>query len=143
VGCHIPSDIIKNNVATSISHIYNGHNIIAKTIHHAMNDMSIEAELFSIRCGINQAIQVPNIKQIIIITNIIPAARHIFDLFSHPFHLHSIAVFQDLRTFFNKNSNNTISFWDCPSSDKWPPHLAVDKETKQFKTDPIFPCKSS
>ena len=44
---------IKNNVATSILHIYSGHNILAKTIHHATNVTSIEAELFLIRCSIN------------------------------------------------------------------------------------------
>ena len=57
---------IKNNITTSISHIYNGQNIIAKTIHYAMNITSTEAELFAIRCGINQAIQVPNVEQIIV-----------------------------------------------------------------------------
>ena len=57
---------IKNNITTSISHIYNGQNIITKTIHHAMNITSTEAELFAIRCGINQAIQVPKVEQIIV-----------------------------------------------------------------------------
>jgi len=59
---------IKNNITTSISHIYNGQNIIAKTIYHAMNITSTEAELFAIRCGINQAIQVPKVEQIIVTT---------------------------------------------------------------------------
>ena len=31
-----------------------------------MNITSTEAELFAIRCGINQAIQVPNVEQIIV-----------------------------------------------------------------------------
>ena len=53
-----------------------------------------------------------------------------------------ILVSQDLRTFFNRNSNSTILFWDCLSSNKWPSHLTVDKETKQLKTDSIFLCKS-
>jgi len=50
-----------------------------------MNITSTEAELFSIRCGINQAVKLPNISQIIIITDIILAARHIFDLSTHSF----------------------------------------------------------
>jgi len=75
-----------------------------------MNVTFTEAELFFIRCGINQAIQVPNIKKIIIITDTIPATRYIFDLFAHSFQLHSIAISQDFRAFFNKNSNNSISF---------------------------------
>ena len=124
---------IKNNVTTSISHIYNGHNIIAKILHYTTNIIFIEVEIFSIRYEINQAVQVSNIKQIIIITNTISAIKHIFNLFSYSFYLHSITVFQDLKAFFNKNSknsNNIIFFWDCSSSNKWPPYLADDKETK-------------
>lgn len=34
---------IKNQVATSIAHIYCGHNIVAKTIHHAVNITLTEA----------------------------------------------------------------------------------------------------
>jgi len=59
---------IKNNITTSILHICNDQNIIAKTIHYAMNITSTEAELFAIRCGINQAIQVPKVEQIIVTT---------------------------------------------------------------------------
>jgi len=53
---------IKNNVTTSVLHICNSQNIIAKTIHHVMNIISTKVELFSIRCGIDQAFQVPNIE---------------------------------------------------------------------------------
>ena len=35
---------IKNNVATSIVHVYSGYNILAKTIHHTINVTSIEAD---------------------------------------------------------------------------------------------------
>ena len=43
----IVSDVsVKNNVATSILHICRGQEIIAKTIHHAMNMTSSETELF-------------------------------------------------------------------------------------------------
>ena len=109
---------IKNNVATSSSYIYNNQNIIAKSIHHAINVTSTKVELFTIRYRINQAIQVPNIEQIIVITDAIPATRHIFDLSTHSYQLHSITISQDLRLFFNKNFNNSILFWDCSSSDK-------------------------
>jgi len=54
-----------------------------------------------------------------------------------------IVISQDLRTFFNKSSNNSIAFWDCPSSTKWPLHSAVDKETKKFKINPTTLCKLS
>jgi len=66
---------IKNNVATSISHVCFDHNILAKTIHHAINITSIEVELFTIRCSINQVVQVVNTTYIIIITNAIHSTR--------------------------------------------------------------------
>ena len=50
-----------------------------KTTYHAVNITSTKVELFVIRCGINQAVQVPNIKHIIVITDIIHTIRHIFD----------------------------------------------------------------
>jgi len=47
---------IKNNIAISIVHIDSYLNSIKKTLHHAVSITSTEAELFAIRCGINQAI---------------------------------------------------------------------------------------
>jgi len=47
---------IRNNVATSISHIHSHINNIKKTIHHTVNIISTEAKLFAIRYEINQAI---------------------------------------------------------------------------------------
>jgi len=38
----------------SITHICYGYNIVAKTIHHAINITMTEAKLFAIRYGINQ-----------------------------------------------------------------------------------------
>ena len=58
---------IKNNVAISISYVHLFLNPIKKMIHHAVNIMSIKAELFAIRCNINKAIQIPNIVHITII----------------------------------------------------------------------------
>jgi len=48
---------IKNNVATSIAHVYSYNSPVIKMIHHATNVISTGAELFAIRCGINQAVQ--------------------------------------------------------------------------------------
>ena len=45
-----------------------------------MNIISTEVELFAIRSRINQAVKVPNIEQIIVITDTIPAVRQYFDL---------------------------------------------------------------
>ena len=44
---------IKNNIATSIMHIYLLSNPIKKMIHHTVGITSTEAKLFTIRCGIN------------------------------------------------------------------------------------------
>ena len=44
---------IKNQVITSIAHIYTHNSPVIKTIHYAINVTSMEAELFDIRCSIN------------------------------------------------------------------------------------------
>ena len=62
---------IRNNVAMYILHIYSYPNIIRKTIYYAVNVTITKAELFAIRCEINQAIQIPEAIYIIVITNII------------------------------------------------------------------------
>ena len=76
---------IKNNVATSISHIHIYNKPIVKTLHHTINVTSTEAELFAIRCGINQATNLNDISKIIIVTDSIHAVRKIFDLTSNLF----------------------------------------------------------
>ena len=93
---------IKNSVATSISHVYSNSNILAKTIHYTINITFTEVELFTIRCGINQAVQVQDAICIIIITNTIHSVRRIFDFLSHSYQLQSIAISQDLRVFIEK-----------------------------------------
>jgi len=52
---------IKNQVATSIVHIHVCNSPVLKTIHHAINVTTTEAELFTIKCNINQAICLNNI----------------------------------------------------------------------------------
>jgi len=83
---------IKNNVATSITHTHCGHNIMARTIYHAVNITSTEVELFTIRCGINQAIHVTNMTYIIVITDAIHLAKKIFDLLTHSYQVQFIAI---------------------------------------------------
>ena len=70
---------IKNQVAILIVHIHIKDNSIIKTLHHVINITSTEAELFAIRYSINQAIQLVNINCIIVITDLIYAAKQIFD----------------------------------------------------------------
>ena len=105
--------------------------------------MSYEAELFVIRCSINQATHLSNTNWIIVIMDSIHAAKKIFNSSLHPYQIHSSAISCELRDSFEQNSNNSIEFWDCPSSCKWSLHNIVDKETKKLDLTPIFPCKSS
>ena len=83
---------IKNNITMLITHICCDHSIVAKTIHHAVNITMIEAELFTIRCGINQAIHVTNMLCIIVITDAIYLAKKIFDLLTHSYQVQSITI---------------------------------------------------
>ena len=76
---------IKNQVATSISHIYSFNKPIVKTLYRAINVTTAEAELFATRCGINQAVTDPHIKHIIVITNFLHTIRKIFDSSTHPY----------------------------------------------------------
>ena len=66
---------IKNKVAMSIAHIHVHNFPVVKTIYHNINITSTEAELFTIRCRLNQAIQLTNIEYIFVITNSIHAAK--------------------------------------------------------------------
>ena len=134
---------IKNNVTMSIAYIHNHDKPLIKTIHHAVNVTSMEAELFTIRCGINQATYINNIFKIIVITDSIHVVKRIFDPSVHPFQVQSAAILSDLRYFFNCHANNSIEFWKCPSHLKWHLHNEVNKETKTFHPLPLFPCKNS
>ena len=78
---------IKNDVVTLILHVHFGSNTIAKKIHHTVKVTSTEAELFAIRCGINQAVQVTEATHIIVVMDTIHSARRIFDSLIHPYQL--------------------------------------------------------
>jgi len=134
---------IKNDIATSVLHIHSMNSPLTKTVHHTSFVTSTEAELFAIRCGINQACSKENISKIIVITDSIHAAKKIFNSDSHPYQLHSIAILCELQKFFNSNLNNTIEFWECPSRLKWRFHHDVDKDSKSFYLTPSYPCKTS
>ena len=64
---------IRNNIATLIACIYSFSSPIKKMLYHAVDITMIEAELFIIRCEINQAVQISNFSDIII-TNAIYVA---------------------------------------------------------------------
>ena len=74
---------IKNNVATSIAHVYSFNNPLRKILHHTINITTMKVELFAIRYGINQATQIPDISCIVIITDVLHVAKKIFNSTIH------------------------------------------------------------
>ena len=65
----IPNASIRNNITMSIAYIYSFFSSTKKTLHHTIDIIITEAELFAIRCGINQAVWIPNSSHIVVITN--------------------------------------------------------------------------
>ena len=114
-----------------------------KTVHHAAFVTSMEVELFTIRCSINQACIKENISKVIVIMDSIHAAKKIFDSKSHPFQSHTAAILSELWGFFNSNRNNFIKFWECSSHLNWRFHKDVDKDSKLFHPMSTYPCKIS
>jgi len=78
---------IKNNIAISIAYIYSFFSLTKKILYHTINIISMEAELFTIRCKINQAVQINNFSHIIIITNAIYTVQKIFNFSIHFYYL--------------------------------------------------------
>ena len=132
---------IKHDIATLILHVHIANHPLIKTVHHALFMTSTKAELFAIRCGINQACSIDSVSKIIVVTDSIHTAKKIFDSESHPYQLHSVAILSKLRRYFNSNLNNSIEFWECPSSLKWGLHLNVDKDSKSFHPTLSYPSK--
>ena len=105
------SDVsIKNQVATSISHIHFFDKPVIKTLHSAINITTAKAKLFAIQCGINQVVANHNIKHIIVITNSLHITRRIFNSSTHPYQIYSTAISIELREFFSKDFQNHIEF---------------------------------
>ena len=134
---------IKNDVATSISHIHSANRPLVKTVHHASFVTTTEAKLFAIRCGINQACSFKKISIIIIVTDSIHAAKKIFDCGPHSYQIHSAAILSKLRSFFSSNKSNAIEFWECPSKLRWRFHNDADKDSKSFLVTPFYLTKTS
>ena len=110
---------IRNNVATSITYIHICDRPIVKTLHHIVNVTSMKAELFAIRCSINQAANSQGISKIIVVTDLVHLAKRIFNSLSHPFQVHAISILSKLRKLFTLNLDNEIEFWKCPSWYNW------------------------
>jgi len=134
---------VKNDITTSISYIHTFNQPMIKTVHHTAFIISTEAELFAIKCGINQACSIENISKIIVVTDSIHTARKIFDDKSNPYQIHSAAVLHELWHFFTASQENSVEFWECPSCLKWRLHKSVDKESKLFNSLPSLSSKIS
>ena len=139
----ISNTSIRNNVTISILYIHSHDKLVIKMIHHVVNVTTTEAKLFAIRCGINQAVGIPNIKYIVIIIDFLHTTKRIFESLLHSCQIHCAAISQELREFMRKNNNNHIEFWDWPSNQNWLLHSLMDKDTKSFDLSLIFPYKSS
>jgi len=66
---------IRNNIVTFIVYIYSYSNSIKITLHYAIGITFSKAELFAVRCSINQAIKFPETSCIIVITDLIYVAH--------------------------------------------------------------------
>ena len=134
---------IKNNIAISILHMHILNYFLIKTLHHTAFVTSLEAELLTIRCSINQALFKENISKIIVITNFIYVTKKIFDPLSHLLQIYTVAILEELHQFFFRNSNNLIEFWECLSCLNWHLYKAVDLEIKVSNPSPIYLYKTS
>ena len=90
---------IKNNIITSITHIYLFNSSLKKTLHYTSNVITMKAELFAIRYGINQASQIPGTSHIIIITNTLYVSQRIFNSTICLYQIQLIAISKDLQIF--------------------------------------------
>ena len=134
---------VKKDITISISHVYICDYPLTKMVYHAAFVTSTEAELFAIKCSINQACGKENVSKIIIITDSIHVAKKIFNSKFYPYQLHTMAILSELRQFFAINQENSIEFWECSSCLNWRLHQAIDKDSKSFNPQLIFPSKIS
>ena len=101
---------IKNDIVISISYMHIANYPLTKTVHHVVFVTSMEAELFTIRCSINQACIKENMSKVIVVTDSIHTVKKIFDSKSHPFQSHTVVILSKLWGFFNSSYNNSIEF---------------------------------
>jgi len=108
-----------------------------------MNVTTEEAELFAIRSGISRALEIPNINHIVVFTDSLHSAK--CAIYPSLYHTQSqmVALSASLRKFFKASPYNRIEFWDSPEKIKWPPHILVDRRSKNIPKCPILPSKNS
>ena len=81
----IVTNISIKNTTILIAYIYSHSKWMKKTIHQAVNVTTTEAELFAIRCWINQVILTSYTTYLVVITDDIYSMQYIFNLSIHPF----------------------------------------------------------
>ena len=101
---------VKNNIVTSIAHIYIHNKPMVKTLHYMVNVMTSEAKLFAIRYGINQATLLHEISKIIVVTDSIYVTKKIFDPSLHMLQKQAALILRNHREFFNCHPENIIEF---------------------------------
>jgi len=116
---------------------------VVKTLHHAVNVTSTEAEFFVLHCGINQATCLHKVSKIIVITDSIHTAKKIFNPSAHALQKQAALTLGDFREFFNCRPENIIEFWECSSKSNWHLHKAINTDTKSFYLVPLLPNKYS
>ena len=87
---------IKNDITISILYVHLVNCPLTKTVHHAVFITSMEAELFTIKCGINQAYTKENVSKIIVVTDSIHATKKIFNSNLHPYQTYIMAILNKL-----------------------------------------------
>ena len=97
---------VKNDIATSISHIHIHNHPLIKMVHQAAYVTSTDAELFAIKCSINQACSKNDISKIIVVTDSIHTA-----LKAVPIHINSIQLL-----FFKNCINSSPKIKTTPSN---------------------------
>ena len=87
---------VKNDITISVLHVHICDHPLIKMVHHTAFVTCTEAELFAIRCSINQAYSKENVSKIIVVTDSIHAAKKIFNDKSHPYQIHTTAILHEL-----------------------------------------------
>ena len=75
-----------------ITHIHIHNRNVTKTIYYAVNVLSTEAELFAIKCGINQATNISGISKVVVITDLLHTTRRIFNSSLHSYQIYGVAI---------------------------------------------------
>ncbi len=91
---------IKNDIATSILHMHISNHLLTKILHHTTFVTSSEAELFAIRCDINQVSSKENISKIIVVTDSIYVTKKISDDKTYPYQIYMTAILSEFQQIF-------------------------------------------